>query len=332
MKTTRREFLKTLGLGTTALTVPGLFTVGCAKRVRPNIIFIMSDDHAERAISCYGSDLIQTPGIDRIAREGIRFENSFVTNSICGPSRATLLTGKYSHLNGFRDNRDTFDGSQLTFPKLLQQAGYQTAIIGKWHLRTEPTGFDIWRILKGQGQYYNPTFNENGTQNQYTGYTTDIITDKAIEMMGELDKTKPFCLLVHHKAPHRNWMPNLKHLDTFPEDLPQPKTFRDDYSGRKAAEAADMRVDDMFLSFDFKLHEETIGKEPGSGGQAAFASRVIKNWENTYGRLNEEQKVVWDAHYDKINAEFKSLNLSGEELLNWKYQHYIKDYLRCILS
>ena len=332
MKTTRREFLKTIGLGTTALAVPGLMTVGCAKTTRPNIIFIMSDDHAERAISCYGSDLIQTPGIDRIAREGVRFENSFVTNSICGPSRATLLTGKYSHLNGFRDNRDTFDGSQLTFPKLLQKAGYQTAIVGKWHLKTEPTGFDTWRILKGQGQYYNPTFNENGEKTQYTGYTTDIITDKAIDMLEELDREEPFCLLVHHKAPHRNWMPNFKHFDSFTEDLPQPKNLKDDYIGRSAAEAADMRIDDMFLSFDFKLHEATIGEETGSGGQKSFASKVIQNWENTYGRFNDEQKALWDAHYDKVNAEFKTLKLEGDELLNWKYQHYMKDYLRCILS
>jgi arylsulfatase A-like enzyme len=332
MKTTRREFLKTIGMGTAALATPGLMTLSCSGSKPPNIIFIMSDDHAERAISCYGSDLIKTPGIDRIAREGIRFENSFVTNSICGPSRATLLTGKYSHLNGFRDNRDTFDGSQMTFPKLLQKAGYQTAIVGKWHLKTEPTGFDHWQILKGQGQYYNPSFNENGNQIQYTGYTTDLITDKAIDMLGQLGTEKPFCLLVHHKAPHRNWMPNLKHLDTFKEDLPQPKTLKDDYKGRKAAEAADMRIDDMFLSFDFKLHEETIGQETGSGGQKAFASRVIENWENTYGRFNDEQKALWDAHYDKINAEFKALKLEGDELLNWKYQHYIKDYLRCILS
>ena len=332
MKTTRREFIKTVGLGTTALAVPGLFTLSCATRTRPNILFIMSDDHAERAISCYDSDLIQTPGIDRIAREGIRFENSFVTNSICGPSRATMLTGKYSHLNGFRDNRDTFDGSQVTFPKLLQGAGYQTAIVGKWHLRTDPTGFDTWQILPGQGQYYNPDFNENGTMKRITGYATDIITDKAIETLDAFDKSRPFCLLVHHKAPHRNWMPNLKHLDALQEDLPQPKTLRDDYAGRQAAEAADMRIDNMFLSFDFKLHEETIGKETGSGGQAAFASRVIENWENTYGRLNAEQKAVWDAHYDKVNAEFKALQLTGDALLDWKYQHYVKDYLRCILS
>lgn len=331
-RTTRRDFLKTVGLGTAALAAPGLLTMGCVRGKRPNILFIMSDDHAERAISCYGSDLIQTPGIDRIAREGARFEKSFVTNSICGPSRATLLTGKYSHLNGFRDNRDTFDGEQLTFPKILQAGGYKTAVVGKWHLKTDPTGFDEWSILKGQGQYYNPTFNRKGEKEQIIGYTTDLITDEALQVLDHMAGEDPFCMLLHHKAPHRNWMPNFKHFDAFTDDLPQPKTLKDDYDGRPAAAEADMRIDDMFLSFDFKLHGETIGEETGSGGQEAFASKVIQTWERTYGRFTPEQKARWDAHYDKVNAEFKALNLEGDELLNWKYQQYMKDYLRCILS
>ena len=333
MKTTRRKFIKSVGLGTTALAVPGLISFSCMKKTRPNIVFIMSDDHAEQAISCYGSKLINTPQIDRIANEGIRFENSFVTNSICAPSRAVMLTGKYSHVNGLRDNRDEFDGSQVTFPKLLQAGGYQTAIVGKWHLKTEPTGFNTSKILKGQGQYYNPSFFENGEEKEYIGYTTDLITDKAIETMDQLEKEKPFCLLVHHKAPHRNWMPNTKHLNEFNDkDFPVPETFYDDYAGRSAAKAADMRVDDMYLSFDFKLHKEFYEKETGTGGNVTYAANAVKNWENAYNRLTAEQKAAWDAHYDKINQEFKKLNLSGEELLNWKYQHYIKDYLRCILS
>ena len=191
--------------------------------IKPNILFIMSDDHAEQAISCYGSHLIETPNIDRIASEGIRFNNSFVTNSICAPSRAVLLTGKYSHLNGLRDNRDEFDGSQMTFPKLLQAAGYQTVMIGKWHLKTNPTGFDNWKILIGQGEYYNPVFNENGEKKQHTGYTTDLITDMAIESLEKRDPEKPFCMLVHHKAPHRNWMPNAKYFDAYKDhDRPLP--------------------------------------------------------------------------------------------------------------
>ncbi|MCB0299731.1 MAG: sulfatase-like hydrolase/transferase, partial [Calditrichaeota bacterium] len=191
---------------------------------RPNILFIMSDDHAENAISAYGSNLIQTSNIDRLADEGMRFENSFVTNSICGPSRAVLLTGKFSHLNGLRDNRDRFDSTQTTFPKLLQNAGYYTAMIGKWHLKSAPTGFDNWEVLVGQGRYYNPIFIVNGERKELTGYTTDIITEKAIAALDNRDPDKPFCMLVHHKAPHRNWMPDTKYLEKFNQDLPYPET------------------------------------------------------------------------------------------------------------
>lgn len=298
----------------------------------PNIIFIMTDDHAEQAISAYGSDFIQTPNIDRIAREGIRFENSFVTNSICAPSRAVLLTGKYSHLNGLRDNRDRFDGSQQTFPKLLQQAGYYTSIVGKWHLKTAPTGFDDWNILIGQGEYYNPRMIKNGDTTDHVGYTTDLITNFAIESLEKRDTNQPFCLLYHHKAPHRNWMPHPRHFDLYKDqDIPLPETFYDDYSNRAAAaKEQDMRIDDMFLSMDMKLHADYYGEETGTGGQAAFNVGPI--WENMYNRLTPEQKAAWDAHYDPINEEFKASNLSGKELLEWKYQRYMKDYLRCVVA
>lgn len=333
MKTTRRQFLKTAGLGTAAVAMPGLMTFGCSNGTKPNIVFIMSDDHAERAISCYDKSLIQTPNIDRIAMEGIRFQNSFVTNSICGPSRATLLTGKYSHVNGMLDHSCTFDGTQLTFPKLLQKAGYHTSIIGKWHLKTEPTGFNYWNILKGQGQYYNPDFTENGEKKKHMGYTTDIITDQALETLDTLDKSNPFCMLIHHKAPHRNWMPNLKYLDAYnDQEIPLPANFHDEYIGRIAAGEADMRIDDMYLTFDLKLHNESIEEETGSGGKRSFAEKVTETWKSTYNRMTHEQKADWDAHYDKVNEEFKRLKLTGDELLNWKYQHYLKDYLRCILS
>ncbi|MBI9073286.1 MAG: sulfatase [Melioribacteraceae bacterium] len=309
---------------------------GCSvkKEIPPNILFIMSDDHAEQAISCYGSKLINTPNIDRIANEGIRFTNSFVTNSICGPSRAVLLTGKYSHLNGFRDNRDLFDSSQTTFPKLLQKAGYETHVIGKWHLRSTPTGFDNWKILKGQGQYYNPLFLENGKENIRTGYTTDIITDLTIEALENRSKEKPFCMLIHHKAPHRNWMPNAKYFEEFENiEFPLPETFYDEYKTReKTAGHADMRIDDMYLSFDLKLHKNYYDKETGTGGNAKFASKVELNWLAIYNRMNAEQKKLWDGHYNKINEEFKKANLKGNKLLEWKYQQYMKDYLRCILS
>ena len=333
MNRTRREFMKTIGFSAAALSLP-LFNISCRKQMKqPNILFIMSDDHAEQAISCYSDKLIQTPNIDRIAYEGVLFKNSFVTNSICGPSRAVLLTGKYSHLNGLRDNRDQFESSQVTFPKLLQKVGYRTSVIGKWHLKSEPTGFDNWKILIGQGQYYNPVFNEMGEKKQHTGYTTDLITDFAIDELENRDTEKPFCMLVHHKAPHRNWMPNSKYFDAFEdEELPLPKTFYDDYKGRKAAEEADMRISDMYLSMDSKLNKGSYKKETGTGGNVKYADRVAQGWENDLNRLTPEQRKAWDRHYDNVNAEFKKKKLKGDALLKWKYQRYIKDYLRCILS
>ena len=330
---TRRDFIKTMSLGLASLSIPNLFFSCISTKRKPNIIFIMSDDHAEKAISCYSKKLIDTPNIDRIANEGIIFKNSFVTNSICAPSRAVLLTGKYSHMNGLRDNRDEFDGTQLTFPKLLQQNGYETNIVGKWHLKTEPTGFDDWKILVGQGQYYNPVFIENGVEVQYLGYTTTLITDKAIDMMEQRDQKRPFCMLVHHKAPHRNWMPDSKHMDVFNDkDLPLPETLHDDYSNRSAAAHADMRIKDMYLSLDMKLKKESYQKETGTGGNANFTVNVEKSWQNTYENLTDKQKEAWDKHYNLMNEKFTQANFSDKELLEWKYQRYIKDYLRCILS
>ncbi|MFQ5448320.1 MAG: sulfatase, partial [Saprospiraceae bacterium] len=301
---------------------------------RPNIIFIMADDHANAAISAYDSKLIQTPNIDRIAKEGVLFQNSFVTNSICAPSRAVLLTGKYSHLNGLRDNRDKFDGSQVTFPKLLQQAGYYTALVGKWHLKTTPTGFDYWNILTGQGQYYNPRMVENGDTSVHIGYTTDLITDFAISAIEHRDTSKPFCLLYHHKAPHRNWMPDAKHMDMFEDYLPLPETFWDDYANRSpAAKEADMRIANMYLSQDMKLMPEDFGgTDPGTGGGGQTKGNPIKWWEGSYLRMNDEQKAAWDAHYDEVRQEFREKNLKGKELVEWMYQRYMQDYLRCIAS
>jgi arylsulfatase A-like enzyme len=298
----------------------------------PNIIFIMTDDHAVQAISSYGGQLIQTPNIDRIGREGIRFADAFVTNSICAPSRAVLLTGKYSHINGLRDNRDRFDGSQVTFPKLLQQSGYQTAIIGKWHLKTAPTGFHHWNVLIDQGDYYNPTMILNGDTVNYTGYTTDVITDLSIEHLEKRDTTKPFCLLYQHKAPHRNWMPKPEIVARFEDrTIPLPATFHDDYATRSdAARDADMRIADMYMSMDMKLFPEDYGKETGTGGSANFDAE--RNWMENYTRLTPEQKAAWDAHYDPIREEFRKANLSGKELAEWKFQRYLKDYLACVAS
>ncbi|MEI9893153.1 MAG: sulfatase-like hydrolase/transferase [Chthoniobacter sp.] len=203
---------------------------------RPNIVFIFSDDHAYQAISAYGDTrhLNETPNIDRLGREGMRFDRCLVTNSICGPCRATVMTGKYSHMNGFYNNSgNRFDGSQVTMPKLMQAAGYQTAMVGKWHLGSDPTGFDFWQILPGQGVYYNPPMIRNGERIKVDGYVTDIITDTALNWMKQRDKSKPFLLMCHHKAPHREWEPNLKYLESDGgRKYAEPETLFDDYSGR----------------------------------------------------------------------------------------------------
>lgn len=308
-------------------------TLGAQPLKRPNILFIMSDDHANNAVSCYGSPLIQTPNIDRIGREGIRFDQSFVTNSICSPSRAVLLTGKYSHLNGLRDNRDAFNGAQLTFPKLFQQAGYFTAMVGKWHLKTHPTGFDYWNVLIDQGEYYNPRLIVNGDTTVATGYVTDIITDIALNTLENRDPNQPFCMLVHHKAPHRNWQPDAKHLALFEEDLPLPATFYDNYASRSdAARQQDMRIDNMFLSYDLKLQPGDFPAETGTGGEGAPLPSA-NNWLlNDLKRMTPEQRAAWDAHYDKIRAAFKNNPPTGAALSEWKYQRYMKDYLRCVAS
>lgn len=321
--------VKTIHLLLPVISIFLLFA-GC-KDNRPNIIFIMTDDHTKQATGCYGSVINETPNIDRIANEGMKFTRSFVTNSICAPSRAVALTGKYSHRNGLRDNQDRFDGSQMTFPQLLQQAGYQTALIGKWHLTTEPTGFDYWKILPGQGQYYNPTFIEMGDTVKYEGYVTNLITDFAIDKLEEFERDKPFCMLYWHKAPHRNWMPDIKHLSMYEDvDIPIPETFFDDYSTRSAAaREQDMEVKNMYTSFDLKVQPQE-GDKAYSGGKEGFTSQ--KFWIEMYNSLTDEQREAWDEAYAPQNEEFRNADLSGEELAKWKYQRYIKDYLRCVAS
>lgn len=256
---------------------------------RPNILFIMSDDHASHAMSCYGSRINVTPNIDRIANEGIRFDNCFCTNSICSPSRAAILTGKYNHLNGVKSIEDSFDGRQMNVAKLLQADGYQTAIIGKWHLGhgglADPTGFDYWTVVPGQGEYHDPVFIEMGEHKRYPGYVTDLTTDFSIDWMNKRDKDRPFMLMCHHKAPHRPWQPAAKYANLYEDiDIPEPETFYDDYATRsQAAVEAKMRIDrDMMDEIDLK------------GSPPAGLTPI------------EEKK--------------------------WRYQRYIKDYLRCIAS
>ena len=293
---------------------------------RPNIIFIMTDDHTTQAMSCYGGNLIETPNMDRIADEGMRFDNCYATNALSGPSRACILTGKFSHKNGFTDNASTFDGSQLTFPKVMRENGYATGVVGKWHLISKPQGFDHWSILLGQneqGNYFKPVFYENGTVVKEDGYVTDVITDKAIEFIDDVHDEKPFMLMLHHKAPHRNWMPAPRHLGIFNDTVfPEPETLFDDYEGRgEAARSQDMNIENTLEDeWDLKLltREEIL----------AGNNRL----HDVYIRMPEEVQHKWDSVYAPRIAEYRSGKLQGDELVRWKYQQYMRDYLATAMS
>jgi arylsulfatase A-like enzyme len=256
---------------------------------RPNLLFVMADDHAAEAVSAYGSRITTTPAIDRIGSEGARFDRAFCENSLCTPSRAAILTGVYSHIHRATTLATPFDARQPAFPGLLRDAGYQTMLVGKWHLGHggihDPRGFDRWSVLRDQGEYYDPTFLEpGGGAVVRTGYVTDVITDVAVQWLAERDRIRPFCLLVHHKAPHRSWEPAPRHAGLFEaEDIPEPPTLRDDYSGRASpAREARMRIAEH-------LTEEDL-KQPVPAG------------------------------------------LEGDAELRWRYQRYIKDYLRCVAA
>ncbi len=310
------------------LIVLGMTAVSCSSPTqkseaqRPNIIYIMSDDHAYQAVSAYGHGLNQTPNIDRLATEGAIFTRACVTNSICAPSRAVMLTGKHSFVNGKVDNVSPFDWNQDNFPRRLQQAGYQTAMIGKIHLDGFPQGFDFSMVLPGQGQYYNPDFLINGERKQIPGYCTEIITEHTLKWLSETrDKTKPFCLLYHQKAPHRNWLPAPKYLDLYDDTIfTPPPTFYDNYEGRgTAAKSQEMQVDGHAQwGHDFKLIVDPNGDSTG--------------FVNNLKRMDAEQRQDWMDAYENENQEFLQAKLQGRELSEWKYNRYIKDYLRCIQS
>jgi len=308
------------------LTAIALILTGCNEK-QPNIIFIMSDDHATQALSCYSSKLIETPNLDKLAADGILFNKTFVTNSICAPSRAVLLTGKHSHLNGVPNNHARFDSSQVTFPKILQENGYRTAMIGKWHLKSQPTGFDYWNVLPGQGDYYNPRFINNGYDTTYHGYVTDIITDLSLDWLSSRKGKEPFLLMVHNKAPHRNWMPDFKHLNVFDDvEFPQPASFQDDYSGREHLHQQKLTVaSHMDMVYDLKIPCDTCPEED------------VNRWaRGEYNRqlmaMDTEQVGSWNMGYEQEILHYGSSSFNEDELENWKYQRYLQDYLRCILS
>ncbi len=290
--------MKVITLFLLALSLPAL-------AARPNILFIMTDDHAAHALSAYGSKLNQTPNLDRIASGGMLLKNCFVTNSICTPSRATLLTGKYSHRNGV-PVFNVFDGSQQTVSKLLQKAGYHTGMIGKWHLGSDPTGFDYWNILPGQGAYRNPTLYTAEGTTTYTGkYATDVIGDLSIDFIKARPKDKPFLLFSHHKAPHRNWTPDEKNRQLFANrTFPFPASFKDDYAGRTDA----LRENEQTLMRDLTRNDLKLTPPADLKGPA----------------LNE-----WlSAAPTEVTVEGKTL--TGDALLEWKYQRYLQDYLACV--
>ena len=319
-------------LSTAAATAGIVATQSCVKakagdvQDKPlNIVYIMTDDHTAQMMSCYDTRYAHTPNLDRIAADGVRFTNSFVANSLSGPSRACMLTGKHSHKNGFTDNTNcVFDGDQPTFPKYLQKAGYQTALFGKWHLESLPQGFDRWEIVPGQGDYYNPDFIvESGDTVQVHGYLTDLITDKSLDWLeNERDKSKPFCLLIHHKAIHRNWMADTAHLALFEDQtFPIPENYYDDYAGRQAAAEQEMSVIvDMDPIYDLKMN------------RADKDSRLKARYESYVNRMDSAQRAAWDAFYDPITEDFYARDLKGRELAEWKYQRYMRDYLKVVKS
>lgn len=290
-----------------------------AQEKKPNVIIIISDDHAYQTIGAYGSNIGRTPNIDRIAKRGATFHRAFINNSICGPSRAAILTGKYSHKNGFKDNETSrFDFSQDLFVKDLQNVGYKTAWIGKIHLGDQLQGFDYYDILPGQGHYFNPDFISREGRARIEGYVSDVVTDKAIGWMDSIGTAEPFCLIIGHKATHRTWMPDPKDFGTYDRDsIPLPDTYYDDYAGREAAAVQEMSIDkDMRMGYDLKMFD---------------------SWENmmkdgNFSRMTDDQKQQYWDYYHPIYEELEEANLSGKALAEWKYRRYMIDYLNTAAS
>jgi len=318
------------------LTFTAGLTLALSGADRPNILFIFSDDHAPNAISCYPGGLFDeiapTKGIDRIAREGMRFDRSYCTNAICGPSRASILTGKHSHLNGFIDNNSSyFDGLQTTFPDLLREAGYTTAMIGKWHLHSNPIGFDYWEILPGQGAYYNPDFIQmDNTRKRFQGHCNDLVTQKGLTWLKQAaDSKKPFMAMVQYKAPHRNWAPAFRHINMFDDvNMPEPETLFDNYENRSSVlkEHAMGIQDHMSWGNDMKMQGKNLFPSHFTGGPG----------NGQFNRLSDQDKKTFISAYEDENKQFikemKAGKLDQKAITSWKYQRYIKDYLAVIQS
>ena len=313
--------------------LPGGTSAQAQQADRPNIVFIFSDDHAVQALGAYGGPLAAldpTPNLDRLADQGMLFRNAFVTNSICAPSRAVILSGLHSHLNGVRTNAraDSMTASVPVFPEMLQEAGYQTAMVGKWHLKSEPRGFDYWEVLPGQGEYYNPAFRTQEGLKEYEGYVSDIVTDRAIAWLEDgRAQERPFLLMYQHKAPHRNWLPGPDHLNRYDDvEIPAPRSLFYDYSGLSTpAVLQEMEIStDLRWGWDLKLPVNPDHPEESVDGY-----RWIE-------RLTPQQRLEWEAAYEPRNdafyAGYRAGSLQERDLIRWKFQRYLKDYLRTVYS
>lgn len=300
-----------------------------AERKRPNIIYIMSDDHAQTAISAYGTEigrLAPTPNIDRIARNGALFLNSYVTNSLCGPSRATMLTGQFSHMHGFTKNGQKFDNGQWNWVRALGQSGYRTALFGKWHLNYSPVGagIDDWAVLDDQGKYYNPDIITPDGRSVVEGYATDIVTDRSIEWLeANAGSGQPFALLIHHKAPHRNFMPAIRHVQKYlGKEFPVPTNYFDHYDGRPAAAAQEMNIyRDMYEGHDLKMTVEEGSDE-----------LRFNPWTDDFKRMTPEQRSAYFGALQDSNDAMNAANMSEREMAIWKYQRYMSEYLGTVAA
>ena len=298
---------------------------------KPNIVFIFSDDHAPHAIGAYNGWLKSvnpTPRIDELAKQGMLFEKSFCTNSICGPSRAVIMTGKHSHKNGFMNNGNTFNWNQQTFPKILRKAGYTTALYGKSHLKGNPKGFDDWKVLPGQGDYYNPDLITPKGRVRIDGHCTDVVTDLAVEWLkAGRDKTKPFMLMVQHKAPHRNWMPALRHLPLYDDvKIPEPATLFDKWEDNAPPARHQELEIDRHMDINYDLFLDLTSDYEGTPSQKRQDRSAWRNMK----KMTKDQLSSWRAFYEPRDKAFHEAKLSGKELVRWKFQRYAKNYLRCV--